>query len=65
MKDHTKETMRRAAMAGVGAMGGLKAAHVPAKLAARIPVIGPALGVGTLAAGALLGALKAVGQPNS
>lgn len=65
MTNRHHETMKRAAMAGAGALGGLKAAHVPAKLAARIPVIGPALGVGTLAAGALLGALKAAGQSYS
>lgn len=65
MKDHTKDTIKRAAMAGVGAMSGLKAAHGPAKVAARIPGVGHALGLIILAGGALAGAASAVRQSDS
>ena len=62
---HLDEGMKRAAMAGLGALGGLKSAHVPARLAARIPVIGPLLGLVVLAGGALAGAATAARQSNS
>lgn len=59
------DLVRRATLAGVGALGGIKSAHLPAKVAARIPVIGPALGLVVLAGSALAGAASAVGQSNS
>lgn len=65
MHDPTKETIRRAAIAGLGAMSGLKAAHIPAKVAARVPGIGPVLGLLVLAGGALTGAAQAVRQSDS
>lgn len=65
MKDPTKEAVKRAALAGVGALSGLRSAHGPAQLAARIPYVGHAVAVVVLAGGAILGAAKAASQAES
>ena len=48
MNDQTKESLKRAALAGAKALHAVKAAHGPAKLASRIPGIGPVAGLAVL-----------------
>jgi hypothetical protein len=45
MNEQAKDTMKRAAFAGARALHAVRAAHGPAKLASRIPGIGPAVGL--------------------
>jgi len=51
-----------AAFVGLKAAHGYHAAHGPAKIAAQIPVIGPVLGVGVLAAAAVAGAVHGISE---
>lgn len=49
-----------AAFVGLKAAHGVHTASGAAKLAARIPVVGPVLGLGVLAAGAVAGAVHGI-----
>ena len=56
MNDHAKETMRKAANAGRGALEGIRDVHGKAQVVSRVPRIGKALGLVVYAAGAIRGA---------
>lgn len=51
-------TAKHAAHVGLKALLGVKTAHGPAKLAARIPVVGPALGLAVLIGATVAGAVS-------
>ena len=52
--------VKHAAFVGLKAFHGFKSAHAPAKIAARIPVIGPALGVAVLLGATVAGAVSGI-----
>ncbi len=52
--------VKRAASVGLKAFNGFKSAHVPAKIAARIPVVGPALGLAVLLGATVAGAVSGI-----
>lgn len=50
--------LKRAAFAGLKAFHGFKTAHGPAQLAARVPYVGPALGLAVLVGATVAGAIS-------
>jgi hypothetical protein len=58
MTDLKHPHAKRAAKAGMSAFQAFRAAHVPAKLAARVPVVGPILGLIVLAGATAVGAVS-------
>ncbi len=50
--------VKRAAFAGLKAFHGFKSAHGPAQLAARVPYVGPALGLAVLVGATVVGAIS-------
>jgi hypothetical protein len=57
MSDKIHPGVKHAAFVGLRAFHGFKTAHGPAKLAARLPVVGPALGLVVLVGGTVAGAV--------
>ncbi len=62
MTDKMHPGVKHAAFVGLKALHGFKTAHGPAKLASRIPGVGPALGLVVLVAGAVAGAAAGINE---
>jgi hypothetical protein len=60
MNKQAKNTMRRAAEVGRGALDGIKDVHGKAQVVSRVPRIGKALGLVVYAAGAIRGAASSL-----
>ena len=57
MTDKIHPGVKHAAFVGLKALHGFKTAHGPAKIAARVPGIGPALGLAVLVGATVAGAV--------